>query len=187
MVQGHGMHRGRGRGAGGDLDDRRAQLDAAGLRAPPRQRGECVRSPRLRREHNVVTEAFGFQDSVEGIRRRLGRPVAELQGKLHANTSPPLVSSVWPVMTEARSEAKNTAALAQSPSGGRKPRGMAETISASCSSMLGPPLAAMASNMPRTGGPSIQPGTTELTRILYGPNSLASTWAAVSSAPFDAA
>ena len=42
-------------------------------------------------------------------------------------------------------------------------------------------------NSPSTDGPHIHPGTTELTRMWWGPSSLASTWAAVINAPFDAA
>src|SRR5204863_7128944 len=105
----------------------------------------------------------------------------------HMKTSPPFTSSVWPVIALDRSDAKNTIAFATSASVGISPSAMlAVRLAYSSSTVVSPPMASI-SNNPLTGGPHIHPGTTEFTRMRYGPSSLASTWAAVRRPPLEMA
>ncbi len=90
--------------------DRRPRLDAEEIHALAQQGGavdpESTAGPSGRR--------------VEG-----GLGVGDAQWK----TSPPLTSRAWPVMTDDRSEAKNTAALAQSSSVGMTPSAISDATS----------------------------------------------------------
>ncbi|MEI2652026.1 MAG: hypothetical protein V9G12_07700 [Microthrixaceae bacterium] len=95
--------------------------------------------------------------------------------------------SDWPVIMRAWSDRKNVTASATSSSATISPSGMPASISAFTSSPGMPRSDACQSTYICTGGPHIQLGTTVLTRILSGPNSLARWNIAVSSAPLEAA
>ena len=60
VVEGDRGHRRGGRGAGGQLHDRGAEPDAAGVAGEPAERGEGVGAPRLGRPHRVEAEALGL-------------------------------------------------------------------------------------------------------------------------------
>ena len=82
VVHGHRGHR-RGRGlARGDLDEGGAQVDALGLRAPPRQRRQAVGAVGLGGPDRVVPQALGLLDGVHDPGRRAACPVTGLQAEL---------------------------------------------------------------------------------------------------------
>ena len=56
-----------GRRAAGELHDRRAEPDRRRLRAPPRERREGVRAPRLGREDDVVAELLRLEHLLEVV------------------------------------------------------------------------------------------------------------------------
>ena len=81
VVQGHRRHRGGRRGAGGDLDDRRAQLDPLGRRPPPGQRHQRVGPVGLGGPDRVKAQALGLEDALGGPGRRAAGPVAGVQAQ----------------------------------------------------------------------------------------------------------
>ena len=87
VVQGERVHRDRGRRTPRHLHDRGAQPHPAGLVAPPGQRGEGVRAPRLGGEQRVEAGVLGGGDELADTLRRLCSPVAELQSELHVSAS----------------------------------------------------------------------------------------------------
>ena len=74
MVHRHRRHRRRRGLAGGHLHDRRAELQALGRRAPPRQRRQAVGAVRLGRPDRVEAEALRLGDRLDGARRRARLP-----------------------------------------------------------------------------------------------------------------
>ena len=72
VVHRHRGHRGGGRGAGGHLHDRRAQLHVLGRRAPPGQRREHVGAVRLGGPDRVEAQLVGLGDRL--LRRRAAGP-----------------------------------------------------------------------------------------------------------------
>ena len=58
-----------------------------GLAAPPGQRREGVRAPRLGGEHRVEAGLLGRGDQFRVVRRRLRAPISELKTELHSATA----------------------------------------------------------------------------------------------------
>ena len=67
-VDGHGMHRGGGRGAGGDLHHGGAEPDSGGQRGQVRKGRQCVGTVGLGGPHRMVPEAL---DEANGVDRNL--------------------------------------------------------------------------------------------------------------------
>ena len=82
MVHRHRRHRRRGRLARRHLHDRRAELQALGRCAPPRQRREAVRAVGLGRPDRVEAEPLGLGDRLDDPGRRSAGPVAGVQSQL---------------------------------------------------------------------------------------------------------
>src|SRR3990170_4466444 len=55
-----------------------------GRRTPPGERREHVRTPRLGREHRVITGLIRGDDHLRRVGRHARTPVPELQSKFHA-------------------------------------------------------------------------------------------------------
>ena len=87
VVERHRRHRRGRRRARAHLHDAGAELDALGVRAPPRQRGEGVAAVRLGGPHRGEAEAFGLLDRLERAGRRAAAPVAAVVPELHVRCS----------------------------------------------------------------------------------------------------
>ena len=85
MVERERVHRARRGRARRDLHDSRAQPDALGVRADPRERRERVGAPRLGRPHRVEAEPLRLLCERDRERIGLRAPVAELQAEFHSS------------------------------------------------------------------------------------------------------
>ena len=84
QVERRRRHRRVRRRAAGDLHDRAAELDPLGRRTEPREHGDAVRSPCLRRPCRVVAEPLGLLRHRDGLERaRPRRRVAHVEAETH--------------------------------------------------------------------------------------------------------
>ncbi len=82
VVHRHRRHRRRGRLAGAQLQDRRAEAQALGVRPPPGQRRDRVRSVGLGGPDRVEAEALSLLHLLQRPGGRPRGPVADLQAQL---------------------------------------------------------------------------------------------------------
>src|SRR5262249_44676784 len=122
-------HRHARRGAGGDLHDPCAQLDARGARGNPAERREGVRAVRLRGPNRVVAEPL----RLEGERRRVvgaEHPVSDHEAELHRRRS----------YCERASQVNEAASPSSCPSRSASPSRMPELPGCRDRSIMGVPL-----------------------------------------------